>query len=112
GQTTDCRILFEDGLVSAVSRPVTNVITYNRESKQATTSQGLRIQLKGVIGPEGVSFRRGDTNHDNKFDIADAVRIVLAVVPGIPGGSPLTCPAEGDVDGDGLANLADAVYYL
>jgi hypothetical protein len=112
GQTTDCRIFFEDGLVSSVSRPVTNVITYNRESKSATSSQALRIRLTGGTVAGNATFRHGDPNHDNKFDIADAVRIVMAVVPGIPGGSVLACPAEGDVNDDDLTDLGDAIYYL
>jgi hypothetical protein len=111
-QTTDCRVFFEDGLVSAVSRPVTNVITYNRESKTATSSQGLRIMITGQQGEVQADFRTGDPNHDGKFDIADAVRIVMAAVPGIPGGAPLACPFEGDVNDDGLLGIPDAIYFL
>src|SRR6185436_12672832 len=83
-----------------------------RESKLATSSQGLRIRLKGIIEDFPSLFRHGDPNHDGKFDIADAIRIVMAVVPGISGGSALGCPAEGDLNGDDLLDLPDAVYYL
>src|SRR6185503_9802439 len=87
GTTTDCRVFLEDGLVSAVSRPVPNVTTYNRESRPPTTSQGLRTQLTGEALDLPVPHRHGDANHDGKTDIADAIRIVMAVVPGLPGGS-------------------------
>jgi len=110
-KTTNCRAFFLNGLKSSVSQPVNTVITFGGASIQPALQQGLVIKLFGSVGPvDGAEFKSGDANNDGKFNIADAVRIVMAVVPSI--GPPLPCPASGDVDGNGRTELPDAVYII
>jgi hypothetical protein len=110
-KTTNCRAFFLNGLKSSVSQPVNNVITFGGGSNQPALTQGLVIKLTGKTGPgPGGDFRSGDANNDGKFNIADAVRIVMAVVPSI--GPPLECPAAGDADGNGRLELGDAIYII
>jgi hypothetical protein len=111
GKTTNCRAFFLNGLKSSVSQPVNTVITFNGGSNQPAVSQGLVIKLFGQAGAgPGAPFKSGDANNDGKFNIADAVRIVMAVVPSI--GPPLECADAGDVDANGRLDLGDAIYVI
>lgn len=60
--------------------------------------------------PTALVFRRGDTNEDGSFNIADSVRLLNALF--VSGSPPLTCPDSGDGNDDGSVNIADAVYLL
>jgi hypothetical protein len=111
GKTTDCKAFFLDGLKSSVSQPVNNVITESGKSVKASGMHGLSIKLTGKQPEQGgAPFKSGDANNDGKFNIADAVRIIMAVIPSI--GPPLPCPAAGDVDANGRLELPDAIYVI
>ena len=112
GNTTNCRAFFLNGLKSSVSQPVNNVITYRGASIQPAVQQGIVIHLVPVEPPPrpGAPFKSGDANNDGRFDIADAVKVVMAVVPGM--GPVLACFDSGDVNGDGRLDLTDAMYII
>ncbi len=117
GQVTECKASFEDGLKSAQSQPVKNVITYadggEVKSFVPTKRQGIVIRASIKL-PEVDEFVRGDPNDDQKHDIADAVAIILNVVPGIAGPNDVVvrCKDSMDVDGMNGADVADAVYLI
>ncbi len=117
GQTTNCRAYFQNGLKSTQSQPTPNVITFSPEdvvmSFAPTKQQGIVIRASVKL-PEVDEFVRGDPNDDQKFDIADAVAIILNVVPGIAGPNDVVvrCKDSMDVDGTNSADVADAVYLI
>jgi len=117
-ETTNCRVFFENGLKSTQSQPTPNVITYSPAdvvmSFPPTKQQGLLVKLTGKKEDVSDSFVRGDPNDDGKSDIADAVAIVLNVVPGLrgPNDVEITCKEAGNVNGDGGMNLVDAIYLI
>jgi len=109
GETKECRIYFQD-FMKGPGIPVENLLTYGGMARNPTRTQGL---LLGVTGGRPSDFRRGDTNDDGTYDIADAIRLIHdpRVVPGL-GGLEIACRDAADVNADGLLNLADAVYLI
>jgi hypothetical protein len=111
GKTTNCKAFLLNGLKSTTSQPTSNVITYAGGSNPPATTQALIIKLTGTeVTGEGAAFKSGDANNDGKFNIADAVRIVMAVVPSI--GPKLLCDASGDADANERLELLDAIYII
>lgn len=113
GETNTCRIFFLDGLKSDVSKPVTNAITYKSESIDQTKGlkfQNLTVNVIGKTAPTVGKYARGDANGDAKFDIADAVYVVYAVLQ--DAAYPLPCKDAGDADADSLVTFPDAVYLI
>ncbi len=62
-----------------------------------------------ATGPVGTQFKRGDTNQDGGFNIADQVFQLAAL---FSGGTPCACDDACDQNDDGNTNIADAVYGL
>ena len=60
----------------------------------------------GGVGPV---FKRGDTNQDGGFNIADEVFLLAAL---FSGGTPCGCADSCDQNDDGGVNIADAIYGL
>jgi hypothetical protein len=54
-------------------------------------------------------FRRGDSNDDGRFDIADAVLTLLCL---FAGGPCSQCPDAADANDDGALNVTDPIYLL
>ena len=54
-------------------------------------------------------FRRGDTNHDARIDIIDAIDLLRALF--VPD-SFLACPDAGDINDSGTHDIADAIILL
>ena len=63
----------------------------------------------GGGGPVGTEFRRGDSNGDGGFNIADAVFLLAAL---FSGGPPSDCADASDANDDGGVNIADAIFKL
>ncbi len=112
GETRTCRIFFLDGMKSDVSKPVSNCITHQSGSIDA--AKGLKLQaLIVTIVPttgDGGLFSRGDANGDGRFDIADAVYTVHAVLR--DPGYPLPCMDAADADANARIELPDAIYLI
>ena len=60
-------------------------------------------------GPLQPQFRRGDTNQDGSFNIADQVFQLAAL---FSGGESCACPDSCDQNDDGSLNIADPIYGL
>ena len=60
-------------------------------------------------GGGGPVFKRGDTNQDGGFNIADEVFLLAAL---FSGGTPCGCADSCDQNDDGGVNIADAIYGL
>ena len=63
----------------------------------------------GGGGPTLPEFRRGDSNGDAGFNIADAVFLLAAL---FSGGPPSSCADASDANDDGGVNIADAIFKL
>ena len=63
----------------------------------------------GGGGPAGPQFRRGDSNGDGGFNIADAVYLLAALFSGGPASA---CSDASDANDDGGVNIADAIFKL
>jgi hypothetical protein len=62
-----------------------------------------------VVGFVPRSFLRGDSNHDSKVDLSDAVATLLYLFSG--GGTP-PCLDAADVDDSNRIEITDAVFLL
>ncbi len=111
---TECKVSFVAGLRSKTSQPVNNIVTFRDTWGPPAPAQGLIIRLRGIGEDFGIPFVRGDANDDLRVNIADAVRIVLAVVPPQdPGESHvLPCRDTGDVDDNGRVEIPDVIYLI
>jgi hypothetical protein len=84
------------------------------EVHQANATSGdLSFDLEllghfGSTGPGPIRFVRGDANGDGGVDIADAVKILLALFAG----SAADCRDALDADDSGGAEITDAVHLL
>jgi hypothetical protein len=58
---------------------------------------------------EGPPFRRGDSNADARFDITDAVAVLLHL---FRGGPEPTCASAADSNGDARVDIADPIHLL
>ena len=63
----------------------------------------------GGGGPTLPEFRRGDSNGDGGFNIADAVFLLAGLFSGGPASA---CADASDANDDGGVNIADAIYKL
>jgi len=115
GDPVTASLFFQDGGQGA-GQPVNNVVTYNTASMTppTLTFQALSLTINPVIQTGPGSFIRGNPNGDAKIDIADAIFIVYAVVPGLDttGIYALPCKDAADANQDGSVNLADAIFLI
>ena len=63
-----------------------------------------------LVKPAVPFFIRADLNRDLVLDVSDAVAIVLFLFHGEQGGA--SCAAAADADGNGTANITDAIHLL
>lgn len=56
-----------------------------------------------------MDFRRGNTNQESPFDIADAIELLGLL---FSGGEPLFCDDAADANDDGLLDIADPIATL
>ncbi|HAK94174.1 MAG TPA: hypothetical protein DCM87_04020 [Planctomycetes bacterium] len=80
-------------------------ITMAAASGESITTSGTPLVLSPGLR---ASFKRGDTNDDKRFDIADPV-VVLAYL--FAQGS-LLCPDAADANDSGALDIADPIYML
>ena len=73
-------------------------------------SYGNYVDVSGLslFTPE-LHFLRGDSNHDKRVDISDAVAVISYL---FRGGTALQPEQAADINADGALDLADAVYLL
>ncbi|MBN1418166.1 MAG: lamin tail domain-containing protein [Planctomycetes bacterium] len=76
--------------------------------RASTATDGSPGRGPGDEPPVDVPFERGDANADGAFDLADAMRILMALF----GEEALDCSRSADVDDSGVLDLADAVSLL
>lgn len=62
-----------------------------------------------VIALPATPFRRGDTNGDGQFDVADPIFGIMYL---FAGGAPPLCEDAGDANDDGSLDVADAIHLL
>ena len=106
----------EDGwkdstLPTSALSPGTNVIAVEIHQTNATSSDiSFDLELVGTQTPSVVApeFIRADANDDGSLDVADPVRILLALFDG----QTTDCADALDANDDGSMNIADAVYAL
>lgn len=67
-----------------------------------------RVDGEVVVVPATL-FRRGDTNGDGQFDVADPIFGIMYL---FAGGAPPLCEDAGDANDDGALNIADAIHLL
>jgi hypothetical protein len=95
-------------LVSFMGSPIDLIseLSYDNANhvQENDIGYGLIVPLPAVL-----NFRRGDVNSDGKVNIADPISIVAALFMEAP--LP-TCLQAADWNGDGGADLSDAVYGL
>ena len=65
--------------------------------------------MAGGGRPLAPEFRRGDSNGDGGFNIADAVFLLAAL---FSGGPASVCADASDANDDGGVNIADAIFKL
>lgn len=70
--------------------------------------QALREAVEESSGPIGTPFRRGDTNTDGQFNIADGI----ATLGFLFSGGTITCLDAADSNDDGQVNIADGIKIL
>ncbi len=63
----------------------------------------------GISGVHDASFRRGDSNDDGRFDIADPVHLLLHM---FAGGRRPYCADAADADDNGAVNISDVLVML
>lgn len=88
-----------------------NVIAVEIHQTNATSSDiSFDLELVGTQTPSVVApeFIRADANDDGSLDVADPVRILLALFDG----QTTDCADALDANDDGSMNIADAVYAL
>ena len=76
---------------------------------QTTLATDYADFIAGGGGGGGPQFKRGDTNQDGGFNIADEVFLLAAL---FSGGTPCGCADSCDQNDDGGVNIADAIYGL
>jgi hypothetical protein len=62
-----------------------------------------------VFSDQVISFTRGDSNADSRFDLSDAVNTLNAL---FLGRVELDCEDAADANDDGVLNLTDPIYSL
>jgi 1,4-alpha-glucan branching enzyme len=70
---------------------------------------GLLVFARRSVDVQLPGFLRGDCNGDGRIDISDAVRHLLELFGGAPGGD---CPDACDANGDDRGDVSDALYVL
>ncbi|MFN0060423.1 MAG: hypothetical protein ACKVX7_18355 [Planctomycetota bacterium] len=68
------------------------------------------VDALSASGPPVPQFKRGDSNSDGSFNIADAVSTLSALF--VPGSPAASCADAADANSDNTVNIADAVYAL
>jgi len=97
---------FQAGL-SQGNVPVDNIFTVEGRSEKPCVQKSLTIQVN--ILPGGKVFSRGDANNDTRFNLSDAVWLILWLYFG---GDVSSCPAASDANGDHGLDTADAIFIL
>ena len=109
-------IQFTDRLAKAKSPPVNLRLTVAGKDRLWGTAVDGWVKKEGG-GPWGL-FRRGDVGiqgpggtspADGRWNITDAVRILLVL---FDSGYSLPCEDAADINDDGVVNLTDAIYSL
>ena len=112
-ETCSGEVQFRNGLAGA-GEPVNNVITVAGSSGSACnfntdTGESLAIAAVTIIGIQTANYLRGDSNNDNRVDIADPIWTISEL---FRSGPASTCQAAADANGDNMVDLGDAVYTL
>jgi hypothetical protein len=84
-------------------QPGENIVTNQAGSTLAALTEDVNVTV-----PAGL-FRRGDANDDGRFDISDAVTVLICKFLGI---ACHPCLDAFDANDDGAADITDAIYLL
>ncbi|MBI4584679.1 MAG: hypothetical protein HY717_11750 [Planctomycetes bacterium] len=95
---------------ASVLKPGANVIAVEVHQANATSSDlSFELELVGdLVSTSQPRFVRGDANGDAGVDLADAVRVLLALFAG----AATSCQDAHDADDNGLLEIADALAIL
>jgi hypothetical protein len=75
-----------------------------------TTVSVLVFLAGGELSAQGLSFRRGDTNGDGRFNVSDPIVLLNHIYREEPASLP--CRKAADANDDGSIDLSDAIYGL
>jgi len=70
-------------------------------------AEWIACDMPGLPGPP--PYRRGDANSDRLRDVSDAVDVLAFLFNGT---ADLECLDAADMDGSGVLNVTDAIYWL
>jgi len=88
---------------------IENIITVRGLSvTPKSEAPAVLVVLTGAAAPEP-TFKRGDSNDDGRFDVADAVKIIRVL---FYQDGQLVCRDAADTNDDGRLDLADAIYII
>ncbi|MCA8960374.1 MAG: proprotein convertase P-domain-containing protein, partial [Planctomycetes bacterium] len=107
--------MYDLGILYATNPPAGRVIAQSWEIggfDGAVDTIVLRYldTLSPLRPPSAPVFRRGDSNGDGSFDIADAIASLLYIL-GL-GAPPITCLDAVDANDDGRLDIGDPIYVL
>ena len=107
GTTT---IRFLNGGQSASGQPTNNVLTtYGFSVTPGSANSFVFVEGRISVMPDIATFRRGDSNDDDKVDLSDAVRTLNFLFLGTP---PLVCLDAADFNDDGQIDVSDPIATL
>ena len=89
-------------------QPVNNVVTVGGDS-QAACNFGTASVAVAFVPRLASDFIRGNSNDDEKIDIADPIFTINALFRGAP---PTPCQDAADANDDGIVDASDAVYMI
>ena len=109
-EVTSTEVAFLDGAPSQHNTPVSNwAFALGRDYTPETASSFLLINGYVSVLPEISTFVRGDSNGDQKIDVADPIRTLGWLFVGL---ERPACYDAADADDSGAIDIADAVGTL
>ena len=109
-EATSTEVAFLDGGEDWGSRPIANAsVAFGQNYTPETASSFLLINGYVTVLPEISTFVRGDSNGDQKIDVADPIRTLGWLFVGL---ERPACYDAADADDSGAIDIADAVGTL
>src|SRR5688572_167755 len=100
-------LAFVSGLRGS-GQPVNNVVTVGGDSKAACNFATAEVDVV-FIKRLASDFIRGNSNSDDRVDIADPIWTINEL---FRGGQPTVCQDTADANDDGIVDASDAVYMI
>jgi hypothetical protein len=88
---------------------IENIITVKGISIAPKSDSPSLVLTLGPSAPPAARFKRGDSNNDGRFDIADAVKTIRVL---FYQDGRFVCRKAADSNDDGRVDLADAIYII